>query len=120
MASLSKVEIFQVEGMSISSVEKGNVGKVKDEEAFVAFSGRIPGVDKAVKLILKGKQAVTVYDTFLKDSGTLSGQVEFDGMRVNKVVTVSFTATLKEDRAREIALKDPTGLKFDYSLAVVD
>jgi hypothetical protein len=115
MGTINKKEIYEVLDLVVTSVEAGNINKkIKDEDIYVAFSGVVDGIDKPVKLILKGKQAKAIYNAFLIDGNTLCEEVTECDIKFEKIVTVDFIALLKEDRPKELVLYNPASIVFRY------
>jgi hypothetical protein len=105
----------------ILSVEKGNVDKPGvTGQRVVAFT--LDGDnDVKIKILLKDKIAVTVYNMFLKDTKTKHATIDHDGVIVDKEVYVSFTeADIREVRAnKEIVCQNPKNLQFTFDYLVL-
>ena len=119
--SFSDSRIITVLDAPVISVEAGNYFKKdKATPTFIAFSVKVEGQDKLVKLILKGKVADGVYDLMLSHGNTKSETVEFKGaFNCTKIATVSFVSVFKEETKTEIKCVNPLELSFSFNYQVI-
>ena len=105
-------KIFGLQGFvkivagKIVSVEKGNIEKIEVpvESRVCAFTMRVDGVSLPVKVILKGKSAIAIYQNELKYGRTI--WTEDSGTIVN------IDAEIREVREKEFVVHNPTCIDF--------
>lgn len=97
----------------ISSVEKGNIEKTVTSPV-CAFSVN-NGNGKKIKLILKDKLAIAIWNNFLKDKRTMDSVNSANSININKEVFVNFEAELKDYKYGEIITHNPKNLSFNFS-----
>ena len=124
MGSIVKAVIYGIKDCTIIGVEAGNVNKVSEENSVVAFTLRTdaagqPGVYQRYKILVKGVLAHTLYNLFLKSGNTVTKTID-EGVVVNKAVTVSLNASLREERGFEIVLENPTDIEFNFNYKIVN
>jgi len=104
-----------VENGVILTVEKGNADKPV-ERPVCAFT-----VADNIKVLLKGQIAAAVYDTFLKDKGTVYANENWsDEVHITKNVYVSFTGVVREERRDCTVVEEITDLKFSYDFEIYE
>lgn len=119
------VTTYELKDCKIISVEAGNVNKVDTDKTVVAFT--VEG-DKEntwsgstttkYKILLKGKQAHTIYNLFLAGGNTVTKTME--DIRINKTVTVSLNASVREIRNTEVVLENAVNVEFDFNYKLID
>lgn len=110
---VSSIVKYEVNNAEIKSVEAGSI-KSSPSNPVIAFTVSVPDGGKDIKCILKGKLAFAVYNKFLKDCMTKTKIISESDIHILKTCTVSFVGTLKEDRKKEIVLKDIDKISFDF------
>lgn len=124
MGSIEKInrkDVYKIENKSIKYVEKGNVeNPLSDMDPVFAFTLADKFNEKNVKVLLKGDLATALWFNFFKSCGTMSEK--FTCTKTNKVivreVTISFEGEVYDERAKEIVIKNPDKIKFDYEYTI--
>lgn len=119
----STVTLVELDKCKIVSVEAGNVNKVDAADTVVAFSvsGDEPtwaGTPTKYKVLLKGKQAQTIYNLFLAGGNTVTKVIA--DVKVDKTVVVSLKASVREVRTGETVLENASNVVFDFSYKLID
>lgn len=120
MGSINEKTVVELKNCQIVSVEAGNVNKVAEEDTVVAFTVKVTNdiFKKRYKLLLKGTLAASIYNAFLANGGTVTKSL-FEGVKIEKVVTVSFIAFKREEREFEIVLEKPSDIEFNFNYKLV-
>jgi hypothetical protein len=109
--------LISIRDVEITGVEKGNADK-NVERPVCAFSFFDDDGNK-VKALLKGAIAKIAYENYLIANGTAGQVIEFDdGTTLEKVVTVSFDAYVREERETEVVLDEISDIIFDFKYRI--
>lgn len=96
----------------IKSVEKGSIFTQPNNPVIAFQVGD-------VKAVVKGDQARTLWDNFLKDGGTQATTRTAAAGTIEKEVNVSFTGTLKTFKDGVISVRDLEDIEFTYVYKLV-
>jgi hypothetical protein len=110
--------LISIRDAEITGVEKGNAAK--DVERPVCAFSFLDDDGNKVKALLKGTIAKVAYENYLANNNTEGGSIEFeDGTTLEKLVTVSFDAYIREERETEVVLDEITDLIFNFKYRIV-
>jgi len=108
-----------IDKCEIVSVEKGSILS-NTTNPVIAFTVKPENSNKPVKAIVKNELAKTLWYYFLNEGMSQSKKTssEFLG-NIDKVVTISFTGSFKEERAKEVVVEDIKNISLDFHYRVL-
>lgn len=109
--------LISIRDVEITGVEKGSADR--DVERPVCAFTFLDDDGNKVKALLKGPIAAIAYQNYLVANGTAGETCEYpDGTVLEKVVTVSFDAYVREERTTEVVLDEISDIIFDFKYRI--